>query len=109
MCILVLKVCGAGLSLHAPLAREVSFLAPARRSQLGYVSAHLARTPRAFIFNAQRSRIVQAILSVALASGRHGTEGSVQIDFDPTITFGNRGIFVSSLMTRGCGDPRGCG
>ena len=43
------------------------------------------------------SGIVHAISSVALASGRHGREGSVRIDSDPTITFGNRGIFVSSL------------
>ena len=71
---------------------------------LGLISS---RRTRSFLTRAARE--VKPILISGAGWLVHWRSVGVRIDSDPTIGFGNRGIFVSSLMTRGCGGPRGCG
>ena len=69
-----------------------------------------ARRTRSFFTHA--ARVGKPIYVTSFSGGRAASpipSVGVRIDSDPTIGFGNRGIFVSSLMTRGCGGPRGCG
>ena len=87
--------CGGGVSrLQILFARHRHIAAPG----LGLISS---RRTRSFLTRAARE--VKPILVSGAGWLVHWRSVGVRIDSDPTIGFGNRGIFVSSLTGRGCG------